>query len=181
MNIEQKATAEQKAIAEQKATALTKTLDKVLMSAPPNLRYSAIQEKIESGERILSKLMLKMDKRIAINVAWEYFNQSPYMWKGHSSKLNIKTTVRTYDEEDGQYPVGTILHYIQDGKTVYCKSTDINELGIEVGEQPIFYYGSFEIDNHNFELCFDRLKEGVIEFKPKQEASYYNTKNLMHI
>ena len=161
------------------------------MSAPPNLRYNALQEKIESGERILSKLMLKMDKRIAINVAWEYFNQSPYMWNGHSSKLNIKTTVRTYDEEDGQYPVGTVVHYIQDGKTaycktaycktVYCKSTDINELGIEVGEQPIFYYGSFEINNHNFELCFDRLKEGFIEFKPKQDASYYNTKNLMHI
>ena len=182
---------------EQKAETLTKVLDKVLMNAPPNHRYVALQEKIESTERILSKLMLKMDKKMAISVAWEYFYMSPYMWKGYSSKLNIRTRVGTYQEDSpvpiGLYetvgqvgPIGTVIHYTHQN-TVYCKSTDINELGTEFGEQPIFYYGSFEINNHDFELCFDRLKEGFIEFKPKQEASYYyinqdyNTKNLMHI
>ena len=42
----------------------------------------------------------------------------------------------------------------------------------DLGYYPIFYYGSFEIDNHDFELCFEELKNHKIVFKPKKECAY---------
>jgi len=121
---------------------------------------------------IISNLFLKMYPNDAIRFAWDYFYKAPYRWNGHSSKLNLKTRLGIYYEEDGnEYPEGTILHYT-DEDTIYGTSTDKDKDGIELGEQPIFYYGSFEIDNFNFELCFDTLKEGRIEFIPRKDASF---------
>ena len=165
---------------ETRLNALDEVIEHILNQSDPITKYHALCDKASSSERLLSTLMLNMHKSEAIGVAWHFFYKAPYMWKGHSSKLNIKTRLENYYEDDGKFPIDTVLHYTQDGK-IYCKSTDKDKDGNEYGEQPIFYWGEFEIDNHDFELCFDRLKEGVIEFKPKQEASYYNTKNLIHI
>jgi hypothetical protein len=134
------------------------------------------ERKKNALEDILSKLMLKMHKNEAIDYAWDYFYKAPYTWKGHSSKLNIKTTLEIYYKilpTDTLYEEGTILHYTHTG-SIYGTSTDKDENGIPYGEQPIFYYGSFEIDNYNFELCFDTLTKGRIEFVPKKEAAFNN-------
>ena len=172
---------------EQKERAINNIIDKVIKMATPTQKYNALLEKVITGERILSELMLKMNKRDAIGLAWEYFYMSPYTWKGNSSKLNI-TTIPESCKENGKQ---IVLHYTHAANNpynpikgeLYCKSTDKDEFGNEVGEQPIFYYGRFEIDKNNFELSFERLKEGFIEFEPKNDASYeqtYNENNVSH-
>lgn len=174
---------------EQKAHAINNIIDGILENAPPTQKYNALLEKVIAGERILSELMLKMDKQEANAVAWEYFYKCPYTWNGNSAKLNIKTSPQ-FHEENGKT---IVIHYTSKGE-LYCKSTDKDEHGNDVGEQPIFYYGRFEIDNHYFELSYERLKDGFIEFEPKKEASflytyehynepqhYNDTKNLFYI
>jgi hypothetical protein len=117
----------------------------------------------------LSKKMLTMDTAEAIKYAWNYFYRAPFKWYGHSSKLNIKTEVFTCSELfNFGYPSGTILHFTQEN-TIYGKSTDINENGKPYGNNPIYYWGNFEINNYDFELSFDALKIGEIQFIPKKE------------
>ena len=185
---------------EKKAHAINIIIDNVLKNATPIQKYNALLEKVISGERILSELMLKMNKSDAIGFAWEYFYMSPYTWKGNSSNLNIKTITETC-QENGKAIVLHYTHALTKREVInrdatnrevtnrdainpikgelYCKSTDKDEFGNEVGEEPIFYYGRFDIDKNNFELSFDRLKEGFIEFEPKKEL--YENKNLFYI
>lgn len=157
---------ERLALPEEISHVLHKLISDAAKLSSPIDKYNAFNELAINSENILAKLMLKMTKRQANGFAWDYFYKAPYCWNGHSSELNLKTRLEIYYEEDGnEYPEGTILHYRDDG-TIYGTSTDKDKDGIELGEQPIYYYGSFEIDNFNFELCFDRLKEGRILFVP---------------
>jgi hypothetical protein len=121
-------------------------------------------------ERVLAKQMLKMHPSEANGCAWEYFNSAPFKWYGHSSKINKKTEIFvSTDLINFGYPRGTILHFTKDN-TIYGTSTDFDENENIYGEKPIFYTGYFEINNHDFELSFDALEIGEIQFVPKKEA-----------
>jgi hypothetical protein len=115
-------------------------------------------------ESILAKKLLTMTKKDAENIAWEYFYNAPVCWSGHSSILNKRTIIHVCGINES-YPEGTILHYTQ-SYTFYGKSTDKDEFGRELGEEPIFYYGEFYIDD-NFQLSFEELKNEKIKFIPK--------------
>jgi hypothetical protein len=122
-------------------------------------------------EHLLAKKMLSMDRREAIDVAWEYYFSAPFTWYGHSSKLNIKTELEILHDDINGFTEGTILHYTHN-RDIYGTSTDLDEFGIPYGEQPIFYMGCFEINNHDFELSFEALEIGEIQFIPKKEAAF---------
>jgi hypothetical protein len=121
-------------------------------------------------ERLLATEMMKMHPNEAIGYAWEYFNSCPFTWYGHSSYLNQRTMIQICGDETIGYPIGTVLHLTHDGD-IYGTSESIDENGNIFGENPIFYYGHFEIDNHKFNLLFEELKNGKILFVPKPEAS----------
>ena len=121
-------------------------------------------------ERVLAKQMLKMHPSEATECAWEYFQAAPFKWYGDSSKLNIKTEVfKCCTLINFGYPLGTILHFTK-ANTIYGTSNDVDGNGIKYGEQPIFYTGHFDINNQDFELSFDALEIGEIQFVPKKKA-----------
>jgi len=123
-------------------------------------------------ERILSRKMLEMPPPDAIKLAWEYFNISPFCWYGNSSKLNIKTEIFTCCEWiNFGYEIGTILHFTQEN-TIYGTSTDLDTNGRPYGKKPIFYVGFFKIVRCDFELSFDALEIGEIQFIPKKEMQF---------
>ena len=131
-----------------------------------------MSKKIEYLESKLANVMLKMSKLDAIRYAWEYFNIEPYTWYGHSSKLNKKTIIHLCFHEDGLgYSEGTILH-MTENYDVYGTSEYRQENGDTFGSKPIFYYGNFKIDNHDFELSIEDLNHGKIIFKPKKEVAF---------
>jgi hypothetical protein len=122
-------------------------------------------------ERLLARAMLQMHPNEATGYAWQYLYDNPFTWYGNSDNLNKRTTVQVCESENWfGYPEGTILHLTHTGE-VYGTSESIQENGDLFGEEPIFYYADFEIDNHDFELSFDQLREGKILFVPKIEAS----------
>jgi hypothetical protein len=135
------------------------------------------EKKAIALERLLTELMLNMHPDDAIGIAWEYHNTHPFKWYGDSSKLNIYTELENcYDGDGSGYPEGTILHYTHD-RQIYGTSKDLDPSGKPYGEQPMFYMGYFEIDNHDFELSFLALQFGKIQFVPKKEAGFeYNNK-----
>jgi hypothetical protein len=123
-------------------------------------------------ERVLAKQMLKMHPSEALDCALDYYYSAPFKWHGHSSKINKKTEIFVCDNLiNFGYPPNTILHFTNEN-TIYGSSTDKDENGITYGEEPIYYFGNFEIDNHDFELSFDELKNGKIQFVPKKEAAF---------
>jgi hypothetical protein len=121
-------------------------------------------------ERMMTREMLKMHPDEAIRNAWEYFYSDPFPWYGNSFRLNRPTTVRVCPANDTSgYPEGTILHFTHTGE-IYGTSETIMDDEL-LGTEPVFYYGYFEIDNHDFELSFVELHNGRIMFTPKPEAS----------
>ena len=123
-------------------------------------------------ERILAKQMLKMHPSEALGCAWEYFYAAPFKWRGRSCLLNLKTEMFTCtDLINFGYPRGTILHFTKEN-TIYGKSMDVDENENPYGERPIFYIGNFEINNHDFELSYEDLKKGKINFIPKKRAAF---------
>jgi hypothetical protein len=131
-----------------------------------------MSKKIEYLESKLANEMLKMSKLDAIRNAWEYFNVEPHTWYGHSSTLNKKTIVHMCFDEDGLgYSEGTILH-MTENYDIYGTSEFRQENGDKFGSNPIFYYGNFPINTHDFELSFEDLTHGKIIFKPKKEAAF---------
>jgi len=128
-------------------------------------------EQVVPMERILAKKMLAMHPSEAIDAAWAYFYYEPFTWHGDSRRLNIKTELEILHEDINGFVADTVVHRRHDG-TIYCTSTDLDEYGIPYGEDPLFYIGDFEINNHDFELNFDALEIGEIQFIPKKEAAY---------
>jgi hypothetical protein len=121
-------------------------------------------------ERMMAREMLKMHPRDAIANAWEYFNSDPFPWYGNSFHLNRPTTVMVCPANDTSgYPEGTVLHFTHTWE-IYGTSETIKDDEL-LGTEPVFYYGYFEIDNHDFELSFKELHNGRIMFTPKEEAS----------
>ena len=130
------------------------------------------EKKVCVLERLLAEQMLKIHPNDAIGIAWEYHSSVPFKWYGDSSKLNIYTEIEICcDGDRSGYPEGTILHYTHD-RQIYGTSKDLDKDGKPYGEHPMFYMGNFEIENHDFELSFDALQNGKIQFVPKKEAAF---------
>ena len=121
------------------------------------------------NESSVARQMLLMHPTDAIGAAWEYFYKTPWHWVGDSHLLNIKSTIDIYDDIydynlDKEIENGTLLHFNQE---LYILGS-VKDLG----DHPIFYHGSFEINNHDFELCFKELNNDKIVFKPKKECAH---------
>jgi len=128
----------------------------------------------KTEEEILASKMLTMHPSEAIDAAWYYFQKRPWRWTGDSLLLNITSTIGNYDDIY-EYPNEKELanEGLVNGDPVHFnQQLDILGTIKDLGYYPIFYYGSFEIDNHDFELCFEELKNHKIVFKPKKECAY---------
>ena len=128
----------------------------------------------KTEEEILASKMLTMHPSEAIDAAWYYFQKRPWRWTGDSLLLNITSTIGNYDDIY-EYPNEKELanEGLVNGDPVHFnQQLDILGTIKDLGHYPIFYYGSFEIDNHDFELCFEELKNHKIVFKPKKECAY---------
>ena len=128
----------------------------------------------QTEEEMLATKMLTMHPSEAIDAAWYYFQKRPWRWTGDSLLLNITSTIGNYDDIY-EYPNEKELanEGLVNGDPVHFnQQLDILGTIKDLGHYPIFYYGSFEIDNHNFELCFEELKKHKIVFKPKKNCAY---------
>ena len=128
----------------------------------------------ETEETNLARKMLTMHPSEAIDAAWYYFQKRPWRWTGDSLLLNITSTIGNYDDIY-EYPNEKELanEGLVNGDPVHFnQQLDILGTIKVLGHYPIFYYGSFEIDNHDFELCFEELKNHKIVFNPKKECAY---------
>ena len=81
---------------------------------------------------------------------WAFMESGPATWskKVNSSHFGLKTILKDYTNGKGQTKPA---HFTQRG--YYCGSTK------QLGDQPVFYDGNFEINKKNFKISFDRLCE----------------------
>ena len=132
-----------------------------------NRQYTREKDEPQT-ETTLAIKMLSMHPNDALGEAWEYLYKNPWKWSGDSRLLNIKSTIDNYND---------IYEYTNDKGLVNGELVHFNHemeiLGTikDLGHYPIYYHGSFEIENHDFELCFEELKNHKIVFKPKKECA----------